>query len=606
MEASRLSKIIFTTKHVETFSATDVRVFKRCFMKELNCESEGQLWCKIMLMIRESLSNDTIDSLKHEAIAINEKNNFRVVKRTSQRNLHFLSALSLARIASFLTKTESLKLGYINRDLYIQTQKRSYLLKRHERYQMVLREGTIFSKLNHVVNNFAYSAPYSLTLYAYCHERSSLMHKWMKSDWFQTLFKSLRKCSIEHSKFLPYVPSRWLFSKHSKKVLDLKLHFGSSRCSETSVIERNVNNFISSYQNYFTNDCQSNLNLIRQIDLLSITRTQPISTEVNSETHPDAQLTATENSYIKPLLLSLSSNYRKLFMENCGMLSFDNLQDLRSLLHDRLKELKIDSRTELIVTTTDNNVSENQGFTPNLKRLYLNLKHEAYERYHRFGYIYERLDRMVKQFDDLKVRQNVTKCTIASCRNKWARGMGNRDSYDRISTVHESLLTRVFFSDNTPLLERMYVQIKNDTSRLGLTSLYFKYFVDKRENIINWNQQNQPTFVCFKLTFENFGDYIIEQANANTGQDDDVSPQLPLSNKEMIIAIDNFLFDAVSFNKIFLSLMDWLRRMRTSRQFANGESVFCRIILTPAVIERMSDYFNFMDVEEPIHAHVFR
>lgn len=594
MEESLLSKIVFTTKYLENFNETNVGTFKQCFMQQLNCKSEAQLWCKIMLMTYESLSSDTVDSLKNAAIEINHSNHVGTRKQTATNgknySLNRLSVLSLARIGSFLTKTESLKLGYINRDLYIQTQKRSYLLKRHERYQMIIQEADVFSKLSDMINNFAYSAPYSLTLQANSRPVSSRMHKWMMSDWFQILFKNLRTCSVENSKFLPFVPSHWLFNRNLKNILDLTLHFDSAQHVQTDIINTNVNKFIASYQDYFTNGCQSNLDLIRKVDKLCIIRSNAPSLSnlrIPGHTRPETDLTETENTYIKPLLLSLGCNYKKLCLKQCGMIKFDNIKELESVFHEKLEELKIDCRTELILTASasESNVRyEKQSLTSNLKYLSLKLNHQPYENYHHTEFMYERLDRMVKQLDMLQFRHNVATCCVRSGREIFLCNQINRDMYDQISIAHESLLTRMFFSDNTPLLKRMYVQIKNDTSWLALTSLYFKYFCVNKEKLLNWNQLSEPKFVCFELIFEQFGDYIFE--NVSTEDIDEIS-----QSSSNALTIGGFNFDNESFDKLYRFVVDWLRRIKGSKVFSKHEVAVFKIVVTSTPIDNIPDYF---------------
>ena len=164
MERSNFANILITTRLLPYFSDDNVAAMKSCIFGELKCQNEKEFLCKVLIMINSSLSNKSTAILKDKALEIadlqplslsatsnidkhncndNQSQTALVLSKTQttytvykfienkQNNSSFnLNSYHIDLIGSFLTKQESISLGYLNKQLYIETQKLSYLLQR--------------------------------------------------------------------------------------------------------------------------------------------------------------------------------------------------------------------------------------------------------------------------------------------------------------------------------------------------------------------------------------------------------------------------------------------------------------------------------------------
>ena len=158
MNRSKLSNVLSTTRLLPYFSNDNVDEVKLCLYQELGCENESQFVCKILNSIYKTMTNQSIANIKNKVMEIADQQQIQFQHKSSNNtitnaNINNGDSTSnmtiykyiqskytdpLSRLHSdiidyfgtFLTKKESIEFGYLNKQLFIETQKHSYLLKR--------------------------------------------------------------------------------------------------------------------------------------------------------------------------------------------------------------------------------------------------------------------------------------------------------------------------------------------------------------------------------------------------------------------------------------------------------------------------------------------
>ena len=73
MDTSKLSKVIATVCLLEKLNTESVEEFERCLMKEIGFDNKNSFLCKILVLIRDKLSYESISKLRNKAIDLNTK-----------------------------------------------------------------------------------------------------------------------------------------------------------------------------------------------------------------------------------------------------------------------------------------------------------------------------------------------------------------------------------------------------------------------------------------------------------------------------------------------------------------------------------------------------
>ena len=111
-------------------------------------------------------------------------------------------------LCSFLNKSESISLGYLNKQIYTETQKQSYLLKRFNDNPFKFDE----SKATYIQwsesNGLAYQFPTQLQL-CDVNQKASLI---FNSNWFKKIFTRLNRVHFERCNYLSHIPIDILFN----------------------------------------------------------------------------------------------------------------------------------------------------------------------------------------------------------------------------------------------------------------------------------------------------------------------------------------------------------------------------------------------------------
>ena len=134
MSCSSVGLAIATTELIEGFDDVDTETFKQGLIRCFGCQNEKEFFCKILLYSgsQSHLSLNTLNNIHTLAINISNKSQYPITK-SSNICLSSLSSNIIHCIGKYLTITESKNVGYCNRNLYIETQKKSFIINRRNK-----------------------------------------------------------------------------------------------------------------------------------------------------------------------------------------------------------------------------------------------------------------------------------------------------------------------------------------------------------------------------------------------------------------------------------------------------------------------------------------
>ena len=164
MSFSSLGRTVATSQLIESFSDVDVETFKKRLIDQFDCENEKAFLQKILIYSQHHLSLQTINNIHSAAIDISIKSKY------PQQKLGYVGLSLLPRnviqcVGCYLTILECIKLGYCNRNFYIETQRRSFVLKRRSKNDTTLAIGRkILISLQHLprMTGFAFQYPFNI------------------------------------------------------------------------------------------------------------------------------------------------------------------------------------------------------------------------------------------------------------------------------------------------------------------------------------------------------------------------------------------------------------------------------------------------------------
>ena len=512
----------------------DLSQFKQCLMHELNISeyNESLMFSKILVLIYKQLSPNAIENIKAKMIEINENskscNDITTTTRSTIKLNHFsvLPSDCIDHLATFLSKKESIMFGYLNRDLYIETQKRSYLLKRKNNESLIIYQHYFDSKnTQYKINNFAFGLPTTLSLRADINQTLDQYAEYgdshsdsdsdsfpsqhvciLQSRWFRSLFTRLSTLRCCHSKYLPFIPIDLLFNKNknneSKEPHPIQWLYINFHGKESSLIEKNMNIFIKNYKEYFTKECESTNQIIRNIDHLEI---------VATSTHDNDK-----GNDIATFVQQLNHNYNGLWI-NCN-LKINSLEQFYDIFHFNLKFLCINDTSCI----TFNNIKQTKAQFDK----YVEKKDDDYNiiNYNNHCKLKEcrfeltpnlceigKFIESIHNLDYLKIRQNCQKMTIATK----GVSLNQMDPLERMFNApcgnmffHKEfcmVLDRLLILSCTPNLRYIHFEIENDNENLSITRPYLNYLIGNRKKILNYQQIGKIELITFKWSFDTFG-----------------------------------------------------------------------------------------------------
>ena len=336
------------TRLIEHFNDANTSKFRQLLIKELNYYNEAELLCKILPFLSKSMTNESLTILKNETIKLSEQQpskydkTISVYKQVQKQNKGRLSNLHsdiIDYFGTFLSKKQSIEIGYLNRQLYIETQKQSYLLKRLNinDQPLVLDNIRVEKFFHNQTNLFSYTLPTQLHLaISESTKQQQLQHsQWYKKNAFSVL--NSFTCQFHVNQCLGAIPVQQFFCQNRNRNLNhfTQKHMGGhvqGRSQDIKKFEciagvwnkKEIITFCNNFDNYFSNVCKNEVNNIRNIEQLTVQNTCDMI-------HDD----------MSQLLLTLGQISKKIKMEKCAV-DVKDINQLKRIFHTNLKALEYD------------------------------------------------------------------------------------------------------------------------------------------------------------------------------------------------------------------------------------------------------------------------
>ena len=324
-------------------------------MEELECTNETQFLCKLLPKLSQSLTNESLARLKNEAIKLAEQqpsiinDNISVYKEMQQKYTDRLSNLHsdiIDYFGTFLDKQQSIELGYLNKQLYIETQKISYLSRRNNDWEFSIDDFIVDRFFWRRTNPFAYSLPKSMNISADPARRFNYPASQLQlSKWYKNVFNVLNNFTCSNFNYLASIPIETFFnqnihSKHcqysgrlpqiSKFKCMVELETNNFNEYEwNDEMKNSVIKFCDNFNKYFNDHCQNKFPNIRSIKQLVIGQ------------YTSDQLSNDQNMR-KRVLLSLGPVSEKIKISNYR-LDIDDENEVKKIFHPNLKVFEIDN-----------------------------------------------------------------------------------------------------------------------------------------------------------------------------------------------------------------------------------------------------------------------
>ena len=505
MERSNFANVLIATRLLPHFTAENIVTMKSCIFAQFGCETETQFLCKVLKNMCSSLSNESTAIIKNKAIeladsqpitacAISPQNDsptlnlpantskettltiYNYIEQQYNDPLSKLNSDGIDHIGSFLTKEESIEFGYLNKQLYIETQKISFLLKRCKDYS--------FDKSFHVENTsatkllippsggYSYSFVTCLSLNIDCFRsvyanNSKIL---VKKEYFSNFFRRLNYLRCWSGCF-NIVPFDLLFNKNS--------NFYDSDESQEYLGKLDVWGMFEKTDDHekLVGECYTKLAKLQKGKCSQMRKIR----------HLVFNVTTDGNKVWKQLFLLLCSQSESLsIVSSMERLGIDNVNELKTMFHDNMKRLCMSSGTGVLefdyeskMSNNDNNDSNDSN--DNKERSYkkIGMLEEIEMTLPQFWNSSENVDiaedklmRTLDFFDKFKIRRNI-KQYVVNVRRRAGAGYNSR------------FIKKLCFQDchNHPLLEKIIFKVTDgDGLRLALGPLisYKKeLFVDK-------------------------------------------------------------------------------------------------------------------------------
>ena len=451
MERSLFSNILLTTRLLKHFNVESVRNFKKCLYKQFNCDDETNIndnsinlnpealfLCKILTLAYKSLDDDTVVALKDCATKIaenqqilikqksqqqalaNKNKNVSVYKYVELRNKNSFGVLHsdvIDYFSTFLSQKESIEFGYLNKHLFIETQKKNYLIKRCNDPELKLDSA----KLRHISS--AGRVPYS---YHFPTRLNVPVYNWKPTPWgdkrleqFEGLFGRLNTFKYRDGRvyagLLANIPIDLLFNNakmHGKKdELDLfhLTHFQGQLQRGNGInikafSKTELNHFFDNLNEYFERTKKDNIDInMRRIKHLHIC----ISLVGKSGNHDnDADETQRKRSFVgvcKNIVCLLCRLSKSIYISVNHRLEIDTYDELQSIFHPDLEKFTYDSKNAAININV--NVEKQFKTAKNSKALELETPKLKTMRVRFYNLV--KHDEFLTKLDTFGLRQNV-------------------------------------------------------------------------------------------------------------------------------------------------------------------------------------------------------
>lgn len=384
---SSIAASISISQILTHFNNEDVTKFKQALFQELGIDNDADFICKFLVYATKFIDASTLSKLNNEAQQISHSSQYPISK---SNNMDQLSKLAtdmrdvMVIIGSFLEQFECVGLGYVNRLLYIATQSKSFIINRRSRFddwditsdlstngtehidcnKIYLNDSALRSISSSPITGYAYNFEQMIVLpqlssdtvcdferrmgmTSHGEEEEKLKgdddvvcYKRVKHHFFDNIFDAVEYLDIQSEQFMKHIPINVLFNKNKSKmgksVNNLKrLTLYSSNRARNN-FPSSFNKFIENYKEYFKNECDSDLNKIRKLETLELTKNDDSNREwsdasdSSGDSNDDNDNNSTRCFDFRPFFHSLRGNFEHLVIDG----SFDHKVDYNCLIHD--------------------------------------------------------------------------------------------------------------------------------------------------------------------------------------------------------------------------------------------------------------------------------
>ena len=602
MDRSKLSNVIATTRLLPFFSTQNVSQMKSCIFEQLGCENESQFLCKVLQSLYKNMSVESTAIIKNKAIEIadlqsmtptqnlndiitkprnNAKcsdNHITVYKYIQQQHHDLLSKLHsdiIDYLGTFLNKKQSIEFGYLNKQLYIETQKHSYLLKRCKDDGLILGDQKMSRLLQSQSNSFNYSFPTELTL------RWCKKYQVSKLSDFDLFFRRLNTLQCYTLTCLSHIPCHALFNHNTNRddklqKLTLTLNFIGIPDGQIDAIKK----FCARFDEYKDSiDNNSKIRYIKQFELDGgrywMIRKDEMKTAAQQAT--------------KQLLMRVC-NISESICLSVGLFAINTTEELQTIFHKNLKHLYLSQTSAIqanksMIDYSTMNTKKNIQDIAKMESFGIHLDDGAST----VGTINECTINTLAFLDKFSMRKGIKSYTIhwkcSSSINYFHNTFVTNEFGNKLD-----ILDRIFFKDfhKHPLLEKITIKFKDEYDLRIFARL-----------LIYFNQHYTQLFVERKLYLKHFKSIEIElngiinhyfgdsvicdykhifQAVHNDAESiflQKSDKDYPINQKT--IEIENIKQGIESFGVMFKNVFNWLKSRQG--QSSGDEISGCKIVL---------------------------
>ena len=377
MNRSALSNIIATTRLLPHFSSENLALLKSCIFDEVKCDNEKDFLCKALLSLVVSraitLESTTIIKNKVMQIADSQQMNINVSlakNATPTNNIHVsvnkyiqqqyndpfsqLHGDIIDYLGAFLSKKQSIEFEYLNKQLYIETQKQSYLLKRCKDPPLILNDWNIFKLIMTRVVPFNHYFPTHLKL-----------NFWNYSKWYpfikqipgyNNFFRRLNTFYCTGFSSLSLVPCEILFDTSHNLYQNAKRRYQIKKFKIDVIINEKWNQGVETFCQQF-NEYKNSIgdeSKIRGIEEFELSWSNVYDRD-----------RATAKYFTMQLLLTCSFISKSIRMLNVSLV-INTIQELQTIFHDNMKSLDLKEKSSVAINGNVGKIDNNKNSGKNI------------------------------------------------------------------------------------------------------------------------------------------------------------------------------------------------------------------------------------------------
>ena len=512
MDRSKLSQVISITRLLPHFSQTSIDAIKHCIFDQLEIQTESQFLCMVLSSLYKSLSPQSLSTIRTKAFEIAENQLMNQQTQTTNTTSHSnatgasqqqqsnmtvcqhirkqydnglcqLHSDIIDYFGTFLTKKESIELGYLNKHLFIETQKQSYLLKRCKDKIFTIDSKTCSKILIGKNDAFNHTFPRSLSLDLYFPYSNMVQNIPFFNNFFRRL--SILHCNSFSS--LCCVPLKHLFVKNrnyypnseSCDNIDVFRLTGDLSTKKKEATIKYVDAICENFDKLIL-DHSSSPDKIRGIEKFDFASTVQVTNFRIQDSYADYR--ACLNSLSKRVLMRFGSISKSIHLRDIK-LTFHTISELKTFFHSDLRHIYLDDSSSIIIKIDMKNIEnvENSGsiLTSSLESI----------EFWTTGSNMARCMNALNEFDKFDVRLSVKQYIV-----HWSPPSSIRSEGLYVGDI-AGVLEKVFFQDydKHPLLESIVIKFNDNRYLFGLARL-----------LVFFHEHYQQLFVQRKLSLPHY------------------------------------------------------------------------------------------------------